>query len=229
MNAKCTNRSNFRLTEEKDYTVVKSERNYIFVENDGGVLARYDRKYFEIEEVEPRRSVAPVVPPPPPPRTVADVIASIVITTENVTFIDINLENKSFTLPFGYSDTMISCGVGQVNGINSLCSRINNQFNREEGDFLEEKIAIFRLCIQTWILDKTTKAIWTLSTAIDQIDGDYIRILDEMSGTRSETVHNPNSGNQIKVWFFYPIIEINEEDDDDRDYEDDDENWDDED
>lgn len=220
MNATCTNTGGYRLTQGRDYEVIKAEKGYIFIENDNGTIARYDRKYFDVEEpVQRRRTVAP--PPPPPPRTSRDVIGSIQIEGNVLSFIDINNENKSFENPLVISPTgmNISCGTGEMSGVNSLCNSINRLFNSEDGDFIDEKLAILRKCIQTWILENRSKAMWLCSTGVTQIDGDYLRVFDEMSGTRSEVKRNPNSGNDIKIWIFYPIFEevrVTTEDEDDE-------------
>ena len=185
MNKICRNAKNYKLTEGQEYEILGEEDGYVRIINDSGKNVRYDSTLFE----------NPL--PPPPARTEQDCINSITYDGNVLRYVDIN---DNLTLR---QNSDFSCGINRIENINTLCARIENQnfVNTDDDDFIELKKALFRTVFNYWTSIETSRGMWMCSTNQDGSYEDYQTLLDELSTHNSGWFLNPNSSNQIKVWY----------------------------
>ena len=196
----CKNSKNYKLTENQLYTIIKSEKGYVFVENDNNKIARYDESLFE---------------DPLPTRTEQHCINSISVeqATEEedtvITFINLNNEVVEIVSALGgFQENSFSCGILQVVGINNMMHRIEEIVDTSENDLILLKRKLLNSAITSLLSNYTTsKGMWMCSTNQNTNFEDYFTELDEMSNHNSGWFRNPNSGNQINMW--YGIINQN--------------------
>lgn len=195
MNKICRNAKNYKLTEGQEYEILGEEDGYVRIINDSGKNVRYDASLFE--DV--------FVPPPPPARTEEDCINSITYNGIELRYVDINenIRDKNILLNLR-SNSDFSCGINRIEGVNNLCSQIenNNFVNTEDDDFIELKKALFTKVFNYWSSrSPTSKGMWMCSTNQESNYEDYQTLLDTLSTHNSGWFRNPNSGNQIKLWY----------------------------
>ena len=186
-NYKCKNPKNYALTKDKEYTPVKIVDGNIYITNDKGVQAKYSTELFEQVNI----------------RTQEDVINSITLNGNVLSYIDIN--NQPITINTGLTryDSHISCGIRQIAGISTVMDNINLHTND-----LELQKALLKTAILSFAR-QSEQAIVIMSTNItdeDEDDVEFIHLceyLTEISDFNSDDVENPNSGNTIKMWGFY--------------------------
>jgi hypothetical protein len=192
MNKICRNAKNYKLTEGQEYEILQEENGYVRIINDSGKNVRYDASLFED------------LLPPPPARTEQDCINSITYINNVLRYVDINNEEKNVTVSlYLRANNEFSCGINRIEGINSLCDRIENQdfVNTDDDDFIELKKALFRKVFTYFTTSHTSKGMWMCSTNQNDNYEDYQTLLDTLSTHNSGWFRNPNSGNQIKLWY----------------------------
>lgn len=195
MNKICKNAKNYKLTEGKIYEVLLEEDDYIRIINDNGKNVRFHSSLFEDE---------PSTIPTPILRTELDCINSIVYQNNQLSYTDINNIDKITTVNLTRnSNNGFSCGIVRFEGLNNLINHIENDefVNTDEDDLLELKQALFLKVINYWIDRETSTGMWMFSTNFQEDFEDYYTILDEESTSNSGWFFNPNSGNQIKLWY----------------------------
>lgn len=184
----CVNPKTYRLTQGQQYEILKKEKGYVFVENDNGKVARYDETLFES---------------PTPARTEQDCINSIEIIDQN-TIHFVNLQNQpqeiSFSLVGSYNNNF-SCGIVRIESINSTIQQIENAVNTSEEDLIMLKRNIFKNAIKAKLNQHPTRGMWMCSTNQNTDYEDYFNELNEMTDHNSGWFRNPNSGNQINMWY----------------------------
>lgn len=185
----CVNPKTYRLTQGQQYEILKREKGYVFVENDNGKVARYDETLFESST---------------PTRTEQDCINSIEIVDSN-TIRFVNLQNQPQEISFGlvgnYNNTF-SCGILRIENINSTISQIENSVDTSEEDLIMLKRNIFKKAIEAKLRDYTTsKGMWMCSTNQNTNYEDYFNELNEITNHNSGWFLNPNSSNQINMWY----------------------------
>jgi hypothetical protein len=194
MNKICRNAKNYKLTEGQEYQILSEEDGYVRIINDSGKNVRYDASLFE--EL--------VVVPPPPARTEQDCINSITYNGSILRYVDINENEKSINVSLNLqSNNGFSCGINRIEGINHLCNYLENEefVEIEDDDFIELKKALFTTVFTYFTESSTSRGMWMCST--NQVDNneDYHNILTELSTHDSGWFLNPNSTNQIKLWY----------------------------
>jgi len=204
MEIRCTVVENYKLTLGNIYEVHNESRDFYTIINDNGVGVRYAKRLFEeVQEV--------VVPPAPPARTEADMIASITFNTVNSRVQFVDLENTLRTVDNRFSQTgsNISCGVAETSGINNQIVTIDQLFDLDEDDYLEIRKALFKRCIEEYAINRRqagNRIMTIMSTNVSGRDGgaeadeDMLSVLDELAHRTSDTMENPNSHRNIKVW-----------------------------
>ena len=226
----CINNKNgrYNVTEGNLYEIIRQEDGYVFVVNDNNVTARYAHNLFtEVEElvedaqpvqvvrrgrppvqvVRPVAQVQEVAPPPPPPLTEAEMIASFRRTGRNGWSIQQpNREVIHFTTGLSAHDSMISCGVLQLSGLDSVYANLMAIPIFQGPDNFNLAVAIYKEIINSFIMnDISSCAMVIMSTTVDEDEANKRIIdaaLDEIA-TASERVENPNSGNTICMWTYY--------------------------
>lgn len=190
MNKICRNAKNYKLTEGQEYEILGEEDGYVRIINDSGKNVRYDASLFEDVFV-------------PPARTEQDCINSITYDGTTLRYVNIDGDTKEIAFNLTTENrNSFSCGVVRIEGINNLCERIenNNFVNTDDDDFIELKKALFTTVFNYWI-SRGTYGMWMCSTNQDGSYEDYQTLLDELSTHNSGWFRNPNSGNQIKLWY----------------------------
>lgn len=200
----CADSKGYNLTEGKEYEIVKSEKNFIFIENDNGKAARYLKELFKDIIVEPE-------PIPVPVRTEQDCINSIEVINSNRLKYR-NLNNEEIFLNFNYLFSELgndfSCGIRKITGINDAIRNIievlEEDIESSGEDLIDLQKELFKKSLRNYLNSCTGEfAMFLLSTNITGNDEDLISVLDEISHFKTDPVLNPNSNNQIKMWGFY--------------------------
>lgn len=190
MNKICKNAKNYKLTEGQEYEILGEEDGYVRIINDSGKNVRYDASLFEDVFI-------------PPARTEQDCINSITYNGTTLQYTDINENIKSVNVSLQrQSNNDFSCGINRIVNINNLCDYLGYEWfvDTEEDDFIELKKALFRTVFNYYTID-SSKGMWMCSTNQDAGNEDYHNLLTELSTHDSGWFRNPNSGNQIKVWY----------------------------
>jgi hypothetical protein len=194
---KCINEGPYKITLDKEYNLVKTEGNYYFLQNDSLKLVRYSKDFFEEVQnnitLEEESNVVISL-------TEAQVIASI--SEDGSAFTDNDGEFVELELCFlSASESTISCGIIEFQGINDLISSIEEEVPTVDSDRIELKRSIFKKVIK-YSVSQQKCAIALFSTNVD-FDEDILPALDEISDIVSQTIINPNSENNIKLWMMY--------------------------
>lgn len=184
----CENPKTYRLTQGQQYEILKKEKGYVFVENDAGKVARYDESLFTN---------------PTPARTEQDCIDSIVITNENqITFVNLNGETQPISSHLiTESINSFSCGVLRLTGLNNTIENIEIAVDTSQEDLILLKRKLLRALITAKVNSTTSKGMWMCSTNQNTAFEDYFLELNEITNHNSGWFRNPNSGNQINVWY----------------------------
>jgi hypothetical protein len=200
---RCLSTGGYKLTEGKPYEVLQEEKGYYIIKNDNNKVQRYSSGFFEVIEEEVQ-----LPPEPAPKKTENQLIQSIEIFDDQVSFIDFNNNRITINNNFGSGVRMdASCGIGDVTGLINMCNRINSKLqgeDYEDDDYLNLRKALLKACINQYILEKAeNRAAYIVSTYIGSIDECYEQLLNELSNLTSEILNNPNSRRSIKFWTFY--------------------------
>lgn len=199
MSLVCKETRGYALTEKKSYDLLQKKDGYVYVLNDNGNRAKYSAKMFD----EDNGAVAQQVVP----RTEQDCINSIVINGDIIKYNRIDNEEYLIDLTEYIDDeeSEISCGIGEVSGINAFIEAIHDVVDEEgaQDDLLSLKKELFKRGILHYVKNLADKrAMYLLSTNINE-DEDLVPILNEIAHFSSNEVINPNSDNTIKMWGFY--------------------------
>ena len=185
----CTNTRNYNLTEGTEY-VTRQENDaaeMYTVINDRGLERNYSAELF--------RDLVST-------STVEEIMATLAITVVNDNrelslnyTVDGERKNTRVTKP-QETGTSISCGVRQIYGLNEVARDVANGVpNREDlrGKMMEK--------IYEFVIENTENCAVIIAST-NENDGrfDLTSIgLDELAEA-FQTVHNPNSGNEIRMW-----------------------------
>lgn len=203
-NIVCINAKNYALTNGRTYEVLLREGNYVIVTNDNGRTQRYYAELFQEPAIEqPVEEAQPVAP-----RTEADMIASIeVINSVTVQFRD--TEDELQIIRFERLNTggraSASCGIGDCSGINNICDAIDRVVDDLDDDYINLRKALLKAVLNYNIHQQPSadRAMYLISTAVEDISDAMIEALDEFSNVVTDVINNPNSGNDIKTWLIY--------------------------
>lgn len=211
MNYICTNPKSYKLTEGKSYTTLLPEEDgRIAIKNDANLLSFYSSSLFRIEDEED-------VPTPAEQQHVdltEDEIVNSITVRNNRVLVMRNVRNE--TVEFNMVEVLnadsrleASCGVGDTTGLNNLVNRVeefvNNNFDTDADDWEDLRNKIFNTYLRqelTRLHQLQGRAMFLLSTAVNDISNLYVDVLDIMSDFKSSEINNPNSGNIIKLWGF---------------------------
>lgn len=201
MNKICRNAKNYKLTEGQEYEILEEENSYVRIINDSGKNVRYDSTLFE--ELEITLPQAPPAPLAPPARTEQDCINSIEYNGNSLSYVDVNNEFKHQDIQlYLMSNNAFSCGINRIEGLNNFCELLNSEnfVETNEDDFIELKKELFTIVFNFWC-NKPNVGMWMCSTNQNNDFEDYQALLDTLSTHSSDWFFNPNSTNQIKLWY----------------------------
>jgi len=192
---KCIDNNGYKLTVGSEYNMITEDREFYFLINDSNRTVRYNKRLFELVSEETLVVAAPVV------RTEQDMINSIVYDDTQLFYNDLNNQTVRLSLDLEIDNTEISCGIGQISGINNVFGEITEMVP-EDDDYIGLQKALLTAFLNGYVKSNTDKAIWLISTTTG-MDEDLLSVMDEVSDFVTETKRNPNSGNDIKMWGFY--------------------------
>lgn len=195
----CINPKNYKLTEGKLYEIFEENDGYIKIINDNQKFVRYDSLLFSEHSEQLEDPITEVQE-----RTEQDCIESIVYIDNLLSYRDLGGNLKEISQPLLHDfNNSFSCGIVRITGINSLCEAIeeNDFVNTEENDFIQLKQELFKKVFLVHIGREETKGMWMCSTNdLDEYE-DYHSVLDDICTHHSDWFYNPNSGNNIKLWY----------------------------
>lgn len=199
MNIRCIAVENYKLTLDREYEVHNESRDFYTIINDNGVGVRYAKRLFSTEPE----------PVAVPARTEADMVTSITFNNNRVEYTDLNGDVKTIESRFRRQGCRVSCGVNEIQNINAQISVIDRQFDLDEDDYITIRKALLRRCIEEFVLHSRNagnQAFALMSTNVtgtddgSEADEDMLMVLDELAHRTSDTMLNPNSGRNIRVW-----------------------------
>jgi len=197
-NVRCIETKGYNLTVDKEYEIQRDDREYFFVENDNGKVARYVKSLFR----EVRAT---------PVRTQRSMIESISWNAQDrrVSFTDIQGNVRTVQSALSFSNSSISCGIHQCSGIDTLIGAIARAVNQLDGDddYMDLRKAILTRILTEEIKNKTNVSMITMSTTT--ANEDMIAVIDTVADMTSAVRRNPNSSNLIKMWVFYTAANPN--------------------
>lgn len=199
----CINPKNYKLTEGREYEILKVEQGNVFLINDSGKTVRYSQDLFE--EIAQEVAI--------PDRTELDIINSIVVN-ERSNVITLNDFNNVEIIIINNLDVAsnindYSCGIKNIVNITSQVRSIQSALEILERQSEEDLPNVYKTLIEKSIkgiaaLYRGSTGIFQMSTNIsnnDYFDEETIAIFDELSDFHSgEGTRNPNSENIIKMW-----------------------------
>ena len=197
-NYKCINTKNYKLTLDKEYTPINIEDNYIHLINDENNEVKYSIELFE-EILE----VAPIL------KTKQEVIDSITYNHDYKTIVFNDLDNNDITIKIPLENTVsnISYGITEIFEIKPLIVRIceKTQDSELRKKLLEKAVLSYLSAI--YKIDEIKYAIAIMSTNIKLeelgVPNEIVEYLDTFCDFSTNTMLNPNSDNDIKMWGFY--------------------------
>jgi hypothetical protein len=199
----------YAITVGNNYDVLKEGSEHFFIRNDKNHVVKYSKKLFTVaENAEQVPQAAPRPAPAPRRLTEQQMINTVVANAEgDVTFQNRNREEVRFESSLVYDDSQgitISCGIGQITGFLATGEALNDLMNDTfEEDYEELRKTIFTASLRAVLAKANQRGIVLMSSNLDGTSAIYYDILNEISNNSSASVHNPNSGNTIKLWMFY--------------------------
>ena len=184
MKVKCINQGNFRnITLNDEYDVITDNENTYEIISDNFIPRIYSKKYFEV---------------------IAEPIPDIIEDVEEIGVIEkaigayfnddndiiVNIEGDNTMLTF--YEVASNCGVKSYHRMNYLfenCSHNIDLFKRVMLEVIDVVIEDHSSCMLIFSTNDEYKDIWT--------------VLDAIMDTKSETVENPNSDMNVKLWIKY--------------------------
>ncbi len=209
MKVKCINVRNFRnITLNQEYEVVEQSVDFYHIINNNGTEARYSKEYFEVVEEELVNEVAG-------PRPVAEEVFAVedeVGVVENEITFNIDIENSFHTIAVSLNgerrvklycvEVAGNCGTWDISGINSVMDAFGHDLFTDVMDRLME-----------FLTDKTSKGCIVFSTNINENE-DVVEWLDRQCSGNTGEFYNPNSCNNVAIWWFLINQDRKDEDDD---------------
>ena len=184
MKVKCINQGNFKnITLGNEYQLLEESVDLYIIINNSGVSARYSKDYFEVI-------------PEPIPNIIEDVEEVGVKEDEiDIDFdedgnIDCSINGNNVELDF--YEVASNCGVKSYHGVNYLFENCDHNpvlFEKVITAIIEEIIYRNNSCMLIFSTNNTCPEIWTA--------------LDKVMDFSSQSVENPNSDLQVKLWIKY--------------------------
>ncbi|MFW6225492.1 MAG: hypothetical protein ACOC3V_00870 [bacterium] len=208
MKAVCKNPKNYNLSLEKPYEVISILNDFYVIQNDKGLVRSYNKALFN-EPVEEE----PV--PVKPDFTLEDMVTSVDFSTpDNISiFFEIGDYKHSTVLGFETDDVSGNCGIRAYEGINEATQTIYDEIMEICEDlalnYTEEQVTDIIVSILKELLNQIivnaandNKAMVVFSTN-DEYSDSVWKVFDTASSLQTNSVKNPGSGSEIKLWIFY--------------------------
>lgn len=189
---KCTTKKEkFKnLTVGKDYDGTSSGDEYVLI-NDAGIRAKYAKKYFREVPVE---------------IALEDAVTTDISVTQNRITVTVGLGGNNSNLVLSFNQATNSCGITEINGINSFKESILEMWNNRNRNIVGNLEDFFRAVINDLFVFLNTNIpamCYTMTDAISERHESLNNILSENEICElSLEGHNPNSNNEIIFWVF---------------------------
>lgn len=221
MNIICINPKNYKLQQNKVYTVIDESNDYYVIVNEAGIVAKYGKALFEIQqEIAMNQQNAEFQNEEAVTRKLTEDEMIENITVESIFVDDDNCYYK-FIIRFPLSITnnqyddfqeltttpmrcnmssVISCGINVYDGVSDFVNTLENHFCDLELDDDYDKLyeAILQKTMSE-IFDKRAAAFAMISIVVHSVSERNLNFLYAMFDTTSHVLDNPNSGNDIVV------------------------------
>ena len=189
MNVTCINKPNkFKnLTLNHQYPDVIEDGEVFVVTNDAGFRARYAKNYFRIN------------PETPATRNLLNLLT---VTLDEDNRLTIVLNRTTRTVSLGISESEISCGIDEIEGISEVKRIIHEMYAAKVADIVGTKAEMFKEVLDTIfeeLREGDPRMCWLLSDQIRATDTELDTILTEMSDIHTTGI-NPNSHHEIILW-----------------------------
>ena len=184
MKVKCINQGNFKnITEGNEYEVVAESQALYTILNNSRFRSMYSKKYFK------------VIPEP-----IIENVDEIGVAEAHEDEIDITLNNSGdITYDVNGNDATLefyevscNCGVKSYHGVNYLFE------NCDHNPALFEKVII---AIIEEVAYRNNSCMLIFST--NNIYPEIWAVLDKVMDFSSQSVENPNSDSQVRLWIKY--------------------------
>jgi hypothetical protein len=204
MKVKCINVRNFRnLTLNQEYEVVEQSVDFYHIINNNGAEARYSKDYFEAVDEEIAEEARPVVE--------LHVEDEVGVVENDITF-KIDIENSFHIITISLNgeikvklyciEVAGNCGTWSVSGINSVMDTFGHDLFADVMDRLME-----------FLTDETSKGCIVFSTNTSENE-DVVEWLDRQCSGNTSEFYNPNSSNDVAIWWFLINQDCIEDDED---------------
>ena len=219
MNIICINSKNYKLQLNKVYSVVDELNNYYVIVNDAGMIAKYGKTLFEVQqenamdqqnaEFQNEEAVKRGL-------TEDEIIEHIEVESvhDNDGWYKFNIKFPLSIIGDQYSDfqelttismccnraSNISCGINVYDEVGDFVNTLEDSFCDLELDDDYDKLyeAILQKTMSE-IFDKRAAAFAMISIVYDNIYDRSLNLLYAMFDTKTDVLDNPNSGNDIVV------------------------------
>lgn len=226
MNIICINPKNYKLQQNKVYTVIDESNDYYIIVNEAGIVSKYGKALFEVQQENAmdqqnaefqNEEVAPVEVVK---RKLTEDEMIENITIESIlTDADDCYYKFIIRFPLSITDNQcddfqelttihircnmmssISCGINVYDGVSDFIDALEERFCDLELDDDYDKLyeAILQKTMSE-IFDKRSAAFAMISIVTDSLTDRSFNILYKMFDIKSDTIVNPNSGNEIIV------------------------------
>lgn len=185
----CVNPKGYKLTKDKEYEVDHKGNGFVFVKNDNEKISKYSNNLFKAKE-EPKL-------------TLDQLISNITISNyedEDGKYIILKYKNLNYeqNTTLKTSNSHISCGILEVNGINDLSEFCKNVIDHENTDITVRELLVS--IIEDNIVTNPENITYMFSTNTNfEHFNDVELVLDNMTDICLEK-YNENSDNTIKTW-----------------------------
>ena len=184
MKVKCINQADFQnITLENEYEVFMDNGNRWRITANNGMLQNYSKKYFEIIQ----ESIPEIIEDVKDVEVVEDEIDIDINDDGNI---DCSINGNNVELYF--YEVASNCGVKSYHGLNYLFENCDDNpvlFEKVITTIIEKVIYRNNSCMLIFSTNNDYPEIWT--------------VLDKVMDFSSQSVENPNSDLQVKLWIKY--------------------------
>lgn len=221
MNIICINPKNYKLQQNKVYTVIDESNDYYVIVNEAGIVAKYGKALFEIQqEIAMNQQNAEFQNEEAVTRKLTEdemieniTVESILVDDDNCYYqfiirFPLSITNNQYddfqeltTAPMRCNmSSVISCGINVYNGVSGFIDTLEGRFcDLELDDDYDKLYAAILQKTMLEIFDKRAAAFAMISIVTNSLTDRSFNILYEMFDITSDSLMNPNSGNEIIV------------------------------
>lgn len=220
MNIICINPKNYKLQLNKVYSVVDELNNYYVIVNDAGMISKYGKTLFEVQQENAmNQQNAEFQNEEPVTRKLTEDEMIEHLEVESI-FVEDGWYTFNIKFPLSvidnhiYSDfqelttnqmrcnraSAISCGINVYDDVGLFVNTLEDSFCDLELDDDYDKLyeAILQKTMSE-IFDKREAAFAMISIVYDNLYDRSLNILYDLFDTKTDVLDNPNSGNDIVV------------------------------